>query len=191
MNTNIKLISALIAGILHSGSAAATTVDDANIEVITINGHQQHYKTDQAHGAMRSDVSLLDTPQSVVVIPKEVMDDQLVRTLGDTLKNDASISIGRVTTDRERFSLRGFSLDESTNLLKDGHQHFSKYRIPMALVENVEVLKGPSSLLYGQSTPGGLVNLVTKKPTYDSFLTLGVKVMKMARLGGRSMRGVA
>ncbi|MEZ9200202.1 TonB-dependent siderophore receptor [Shewanella sp. 10N.286.54.B9] len=175
MNTQVKLISALVTGILCSGSAFATTVDDANIEVITVTGHQQHYKTDQAHGAMRSDVSLLDTPQSVVVIPKEVMDDQLVRTLGDALKNDASISIGRVTTDRERFSLRGFSLDESTNLLKDGHQHFSKYRLPMALVENVEVLKGPSSLLYGQSTPGGLVNLVTKKPTYDSFLTLGVK----------------
>ncbi|MCL1049887.1 TonB-dependent siderophore receptor [Shewanella abyssi] len=175
MNTKVKLITALIAGILHSGAAIATTVDDANIEVITVMGHQLHYKTDQAHGAMRSDVSLLDTPQSVVVIPKEIMDDQLVRTLGDALKNDASISIGRVTTDRERFSLRGFSLDESTNLLKDGHQHFSKYRLPMALVENVEVLKGPSSLLYGQSTPGGLVNLVTKKPTYDSFLTLGVK----------------
>ncbi|PKG74720.1 TonB-dependent siderophore receptor [Shewanella sp. GutCb] len=175
MNTQVKLITALIAGILHSGAAMATTVDDANIEVITVMGHQQHYKTDQAHGAMRSDVSLLDTPQSVVVIPKEIMDDQLVRTLGDALKNDASVSIGRVTTDRERFSLRGFSLDESTNLLKDGHQHFSKYRLPMALVENVEVLKGPSSLLYGQSTPGGLVNLVTKKPTYDSFLTMGLK----------------
>lgn len=175
MNTKVKLISALIAGMLPSSSAFATTIDDDSIEVITITGHQQHYKTDQAHGAMRSDVSLLDTPQSVVVIPKEIMDDQLVRTLGDALRNDASISIGRVTTDRERFSLRGFSLEESTNLLKDGHQHFSKYRLPMALVENVEVLKGPSSLLYGQSTPGGLVNLVTKKPTYDSFLTLGFK----------------
>lgn len=175
MNTQVKLITIMIASVLHSNAANATTVDDTNIEVITVMGHQQHYKIDQAHGAMRSDVSILDTPQSVVVIPKEIMDDQLVRTLADALKNDASISIGRVTTDRERFRLRGFSLDESTNLLKDGHQHFSKYRLPMALVENVEVLKGPSSLLYGQSTPGGLVNLVTKKPTYDSFLTLDVK----------------
>lgn len=185
MKTNDKLIATAIAGILSANPAFAadTGTNDASaqvagqsdIEIITVTGHQQHYKTDQAHAAMRSDVSLLDTPQSVAVIPTEVMDDQLILTLGDALKNDASVSIGRVTTDRERFSLRGFSLDESTNLLKNGHQHFSKYRLPMALVDNIEVLKGPSSLLYGQSTPGGLVNLVTKKPTYDSFLELGLK----------------
>ncbi|PHQ76900.1 MAG: TonB-dependent siderophore receptor [Shewanella sp.] len=189
MKTQVKLISAVIAGILHSTAFAAPQVNEApdetivasnvqasqDIEVITVVGRQLHYKTDQAHAAMRSDVSLLDTPQSVTVIPAEIMDDQMILTLGDALRNDASVSIGRVTTDRERFSLRGFSLDESTNLLKDGHQHFSKYRLPMALVDSIEVLKGPSSLLYGQSTPGGLVNLVTKKPTYDSFLEFGVK----------------
>ncbi|AQS39250.1 TonB-dependent siderophore receptor [Shewanella psychrophila] len=182
MKTQVKLISAVIAVILHSSAFAASQTNDISlqsatqdIEVITVVGRQLHYKTDQAHAAMRSDVSLLDTPQSVTVIPTEVMDDQMILTLGDALRNDASVSIGRVTTDRERFSLRGFSLDESTNLLKDGHQHFSKYRLPMALVDNIEILKGPSSLLYGQSTPGGLVNLVTKKPTYDSFLEVGVK----------------
>ena len=174
MKTQVTLISIVIAATLHSSAFAAPQTNQ-DIEVITVIGQQQHYKTDQAHAAMRSDVSLLDTPQSVTVIPSEIMDDQMVLTLGDALKNDASVSIGRVTTDRERFSLRGFSLDESTNLLKDGHQHFSKYRLPMALMESIEVLKGPSSLLYGQSTPGGLVNLITKKPTYDSFLEIGVK----------------
>ncbi|WP_076408039.1 TonB-dependent siderophore receptor [Shewanella sp. UCD-KL12] len=174
MKTQVTLISIAIAATLNSSAFAATQTNQ-DIEVITVVGQQQHYKTDQAHAAMRSDVSLLDTPQSVTVIPTEIMDDQMVLTLGDALKNDASVSIGRVTTDRERFSLRGFSLDESTNLLKDGHQHFSKYRLPMALMESIEVLKGPSSLLYGQSTPGGLVNLVTKNPTYDSFLEIGIK----------------
>jgi iron complex outermembrane receptor protein len=177
MNTKVKLISAVIAVILQSNSVFATTTDstDSDIEVITVTGKIAHYKTDEAHAAMRSDVSLLNTPQSVTVIPTEVMNDQLVVTLGEALRNDASVSIGRVTTDRERFSLRGFTVAESTNLLKDGHQHFSKYRLPMALVDNVEVLKGPSSLLYGQSTPGGLINLVTKKPTYDSFAELSIK----------------
>ncbi|PAJ72233.1 TonB-dependent siderophore receptor [Pseudoalteromonas sp. NBT06-2] len=176
MNTKVKLISAIIAIILQPTSAfAADDKTDKDIEVLTVIGKHAHYKTDEAHAAMRSNVSLLNTPQAVTVIPVEVMDDQLVVTLGEALKNDASVSIGRVTTDRERFSLRGFTLEESTNLLKNGHQHFSKYRLPMALIDNVEVLKGPSSLLYGQSTPGGLVNLVTKKPTYDPFAELSVK----------------
>jgi len=177
MNTKVKLISAVIAVILQPTSAFATSGDkiDKDIETITVIGKHAHYKSDEAHAAMRSNVSLLNTPQSVTVIPVEVMDDQLVVTLGEALRNDASVSIGRVTTDRERFSLRGFTLEESTNLLKDGHQHFSKYRLPMALIDSVEVLKGPSSLLYGQSTPGGLVNLVTKKPTFDSFAELSLK----------------
>jgi iron complex outermembrane receptor protein len=177
MNTNVKLISAVIAMILQPTSAFAFANDeiDKDIEVLTVTGKHAHYKTDEAHAAMRSNVSLINTPQSVNVIPVEVMDDQLVVTLGEVLRNDASVSIGRVTTDRERFSLRGFTLEESTNLLKNGHQHFSKYRLPMALVDNVEVLKGPSSLLYGQSTPGGLINLVTKKPTFDSLAKISVK----------------
>ena len=177
MNTKVKLISAVIAVILQPTSAFATTGDkiDKDIETLTITGSHAHYKSDEAHAAMRSNVLLLNTPQSVSVIPVEVMDDQLVVTLGEALRNDASVSIGRVTTDRERFSLRGFTLEESTNLLKNGHQHFSKYRLPMALIDSVEVLKGPSSLLYGQSTPGGLVNLVTKKPTFDSFAEISLK----------------
>ena len=177
MNTKVKLISAVIAVILQPTSAFATTDEniDKDIEVLTVTGKHAHYKIDEAHAAMRSNVSLLNTPQSVTVIPAEVMNDQLIVTLGEALRNDASVSIGRVTTDRERFSLRGFTLEESTNLLKNGHQHFSKYRLPMALIDNVEVLKGPSSLLYGQSTPGGLINLVTKKPTYDSFAEISVK----------------
>ena len=180
MNTKVKLISAVIAVIaviLQPTSAFATTDEniDKDIEVLTVTGKHAHYKIDEAHAAMRSNVSLLNTPQSVTVIPAEVMNDQLIVTLGEALRNDASVSIGRVTTDRERFSLRGFTLEESTNLLKNGHQHFSKYRLPMALIDNVEVLKGPSSLLYGQSTPGGLINLVTKKPTFDSFAEISVK----------------
>lgn len=177
MNTKVKLIPAAIAVILQSTNAfaATDTNKDNDIEVLTVIGKHAHYKTDEAHAAMRSNVSLLNTPQSVTVIPTEVMDDQLVVTLGEALRNDASVSIGRVTTDRERFRLRGFTIEESTNLLKDGHQHFSKYRLPMALIDNVEVLKGPSSLLYGQSTPGGLINLVTKKPTFDSFAEIGIK----------------
>jgi iron complex outermembrane receptor protein len=177
MNIKVKLISAVIAVILQPTNAFATTDNkiDKDIEVLTVTGMHAHYKTDEAHAAMRSNVSLLDTPQSVTVIPIEVMNDQLVVTLGEALRNDASVSVGRVTTDRERFSLRGFTLTESTNILKNGHQHFSKYRLPMALVETVEILKGPSSLLYGQSTPGGLVNLVTKKPTFDSFTEISIK----------------
>ncbi|MGL5668381.1 MAG: TonB-dependent receptor, partial [Shewanella sp.] len=57
--------------------------------------------------------------------------------------------------------------------LINSHQQWSHYVQPIETLQQVEVLKGPSSMLSGQSGPGGLVNMVTKKPTYDSMLNLG------------------
>ncbi|MGF1807355.1 TonB-dependent receptor, partial [Aliivibrio sifiae] len=91
---------------------------------------------------------------------------------GEVLKNDSSISEGSKSTNRERFYLRGFELSSSSSFLRDGVQHWSHYRQPIELLERVEVVKGPAGLLYGKSTPGGLVNMISKKPTYETQVTI-------------------
>ncbi|MBT0321589.1 TonB-dependent siderophore receptor, partial [Vibrio campbellii] len=63
-------------------------------------------------------------------------------------------------------------LSSSDGFLRDGRQHWSHYRQPIELLERVEVLKGPSGLLYGKSEPGGLVNMVSKKPTTETQASL-------------------
>lgn len=70
--------------------------------------------------------------------------------------------------------MRGFTLSSSNGYLRDGHQHWSHYQQPIETLESIEVIKGPSSILYGQSGPGGLVNMVTKKPTANSIFNLGL-----------------
>jgi iron complex outermembrane receptor protein len=90
------------------------------------------------------------------------------------LNNDASLSPGSKQRNREVFSSRGFELSSSTGYLRDGHQHWSHYQQPIETLSRVEVIKGPSSILYGQSAPGGLINMVTKQPTETSLLELGV-----------------
>ncbi|MCF1459671.1 MAG: TonB-dependent receptor [Shewanella sp.] len=122
---------------------------------------------------MRGDIDLLDTPQSVNVIPDFVTDEQLATNLGEVLSNDSSVTAGSEKWSRQVFSIRGFELDSGSGFLVNGHQHWSHYVQPIETLEQVEVLKGPSSMLYGQSGPGGLINIVTKKPTYDSLFTLG------------------
>lgn len=134
------------------------------------------YKVDEAKGAMRSHISLLDTPQSVSVITETIIDEQLATTLGEVLSNDASLTAGSKQRNREVFNLRGFELSSDTGYLRDGHQHWSHYQQPIEILEAVEVIKGPSSTLYGTSGPGGLVNMVTKKPTSESHLNLGTDV---------------
>ncbi|PKI15812.1 TonB-dependent siderophore receptor [Colwellia sp. 12G3] len=160
-------------------NSAVSTPDSSQknnaLEVIEVKGSYFHgYKVDNANGAMRGDISLLETAQSVTVIPDTVINEQLATTLGEVLVNDASLTAGSKQRNREVFNLRGFELSSSNGYLRDGHQHWSHYQQPIETLESIEVIKGPSSILYGQSGPGGLVNMVTKKPTANSIFTLGV-----------------
>ena len=142
-----------------------------DIEVIKIKGsYFNNYQVDNASGAMRANVSLLETAQAVTVVPETISDEQLATTLGEVLNNDASLSPGSKQRNREVFSSRGFELSSSTGYLRDGHQHWSHYQQPIETLSRVEVIKGPSSILYGQSAPGGLINMVTKQPTSTSLL---------------------
>lgn len=148
--------------------------DSNSIEVIEVTGsYFNDYKVDEAKGAMRTDASLLETAQSVTVIPRTIVEEQLATTLGEVLTNDASLSAGSKQRNREVFKLRGFELSSSNGYLRDGHQHWSHYQQPIETLESVEVIKGPSSIFYGQSGPGGLVNMVTKKPTAKTLFNIG------------------
>ncbi|MDR9768520.1 TonB-dependent receptor [Shewanella baltica] len=152
----------------------AEVASDANIERINVTGRTfNDYKVGTASGAMRGDIDLMDTPQSVNVIPDFVTDEQLATNLAEVLVNDSSVTAGTTRWNRQVFSIRGFELDSGNGYLINGHQQWSHYVQPIETLQQVEVLKGPSSMLYGQSGPGGLVNMVTKKPTYDSMLNLG------------------
>ncbi|TYK64275.1 TonB-dependent receptor [Colwellia echini] len=147
--------------------------DKKGVEVIKVTGNYfNNYKVNDASGAMRTNASLLETAQSVSVIPEVVIDEQLATTLGEVLANDASLSPGSKQRNREVFYSRGFELSSSTGYLRDGHQHWSHYQQPIETLQRVEVIKGPSSALYGQSGPGGLINMVTKQPTEKTLFDI-------------------
>ena len=161
----------------NADSSADSASQGKALEIIEVKGsYFNGYKVDSAKGAMRSNISLLETAQSVTVIPDTVINEQLATTLGEVLGNDASLTAGSKQRNREVFNLRGFELSSSNGYLRDGHQHWSHYQQPIETLESVEVIKGPSSILYGQSGPGGLVNMVTKKPTANSLFNLGIDV---------------
>ncbi|KYL31182.1 MULTISPECIES: TonB-dependent receptor [Pseudoalteromonas] len=162
---------------LLASTSANVFANTANIERIEVKGsYFNDYRVDNASGAMRTSTSLLDTAQSVTVITDTIVNEQLATTLGEVLSNDASLTPGSKQRNREVFNLRGFELSSSTGYLRDGHQHWSHYQQPIEILEQVEVIKGPSSILYGQSGPGGLVNMVTKKPTAQTLFNASADV---------------
>ncbi len=83
--------------------------------------------------------------------------------------------------------MRGFVLEPDQSYLRDGQFHLSRYSQPVELYERIEVLKGPSALLYGKSTPGGMLNLVTKRAQNEE---LNVSIQQEFASFGMSKTGV-
>lgn len=113
---------------------------------------------------------LLDTPRTVSVIPDEVFLAQGATTLRDVLRNTPGITFQAGeggTAPGDVFSMRGFS--SGNDVLLDGVREPGAYTRDAFNLEQVEVVKGPSSAIAGRGGTGGTVNLVTKTPKPESF----------------------
>ena len=147
----------------------AQTEPDGEIEVIaTGEGEDSDYVVTEATSATRTDTPILDTPQSVQVIPQQVLEDQQVIRLDEALRNVSGVTFGGSNLGRSlEFSIRGF---DAAPIIRNGFRQFGGDVVPeTANLERIEVLKGPASVLFGEIEPGGLINLVTKKPTAEPF----------------------
>ncbi|MDF5724807.1 MAG: TonB-dependent siderophore receptor [Rhizonema sp. PD37] len=141
---------------------------------LVVRGDIDGYRALDSSTATRTDTPLRDIPQSIQVIPLAVIKDQQITRISDATRNVSGVSplsgYGGFSDD---YTIRGFT---NPNLLRNGFttSNFFSYG---ANVERVEVLKGPSSVLYGQIEPGGIVNFVTKQPLsspyYAADLTAG------------------
>ncbi|MFC3713002.1 TonB-dependent receptor [Sphingoaurantiacus capsulatus] len=114
---------------------------------------------------------LLDTPQTISVIPQEVIRDRGARTLADVLRNTPGISFDAgengFGTSTNNFTLRGF--DTSGSVFIDNSRDSGSYARDVFNVESVEVVKGAAAD-NGRGSAGGYVNINTKKPTLDPFI---------------------
>ncbi len=122
------------------------------------------YQPPPTSSVMRSHGLLLETPQTVNVVPAQVLRDQQPRNLDDALGNISGITQSNTLgSTQDAVMLRGFGDNRNGSIMKDG-MPVVQGRAMNATAERVEVLKGPSSLLYGIQDPGGVVNIVSKKP---------------------------
>ena len=133
---------------------------------------QTLYKSEDAAVATRTDTPLALVPQSVQVLPRELIDDQAARQITDLYRSISGIgffSYAGVT-------LRGFRQE---NVLYDGLRGdpYAGFSVPQLFnIERVEVLKGPAGALYGGGEPGGVINYVTRKPGHQAARRVELQV---------------
>lgn len=113
-----------------------------------------------------------EVPFSVQSYNAELMNSQDARTLMDVLKNDPSIQDATQAGAYETVRIRGFFVDWTNTIRRDGMSVAPYYEIPLENIEQIDVLKGPSGFLYGINSPGGTINYVIKRPTRDRFASI-------------------
>lgn len=120
-----------------------------------------------------------ETPQSISVVTRQVMDDFGLNAIDDVMRHTPGITVSTYDSERTNYYSRGFSIVnfqyDGIPTLRDAQYSAGQTLTDMALYDRVEVLKGATGLLTGAGGPGGTINLIRKKPTaeFKSSIELG------------------
>ena len=150
--------------VLASGAAAQDTALPA-IDVLGASGYQTVNP-----GLTRSPVPIRDTAQSVNVVPQQVIQEQNVATVKDALRNVAGVTFraGEGGNQGDTPYIRGFTAQN--DIFRDGIRDPGWSTRDAFAVDAIEVYKGPSSVLFGRGSTGGVINLITKNPLDQTFV---------------------
>jgi iron complex outermembrane receptor protein len=161
--------------VLLTAEAPAVTVDirlqasaNALQEVEVLGRKETTYKSNYSFVGTRTATALIDVPQSISTVTKELMEDRQAYRLTETVKNVAGVT---QYSHYDDFTIRGFRNGYESgfrllNGLRSGFSYGNSFtQAPLTVnLERVEVLKGPGAALFGDINPGGTINMVTKKP---------------------------
>ncbi len=167
-----------------TGAAAAAELPAINVRSTVLRA--ESYRPAKEANVLRSDIPLLDTAQAVNVVPAQVLRDQRPRNLDDALGNVSGITQGNTLAGtQDTIMKRGFGGNRDGSIMHNG-MPIVQGRSFNAAVDSVEVLKGPTSLLYGLMDPGGVVNVVSKQPQLTRYnaISLGASTFGHGKNGG-------
>ncbi|SFD25253.1 iron complex outermembrane recepter protein [Chitinophaga sp. CF118] len=160
---------------VNSGSTHEITLlpSSEQLQTVEITGRKESgYKNTNSFIGSKTATALKDVPQSISYVTKEVMQDQGAVRMGDVVKNLSGVN---QFTFYDDLTIRGFRINGgSTTQLMNGMRTFTGFwKQPMVnYLERVEVIKGPASALFGNASPGGAINRVTKKPLEEARKSL-------------------
>jgi catecholate siderophore receptor len=154
LNYRIEDATTLVVGVQAKDSVSVTTSDANSVSL------------------SKFTEPLIETPQSINVIPQFVLQDQAATTLKDTLRNVPGISLaaGEAGAQGDNLTIRGFTA--RNDIFLDGIRDFGSYYRDSFNYEQVEALEGPAGIQFGRGSTGGVVNQESKVPQARQFLNV-------------------
>jgi iron complex outermembrane recepter protein len=141
---------------------------------VTVSGVQSANERTVAIGKIA--IKPMDLPQAVVTIDRTVLERQQALRLSDVLMNANGVYVmGNTGGYQEEIAGRGFAFG-SSNTFKNGARYFNGIMPEISSLEKVEIMKGSSAILFGNVAAGGILNLVTKKPKFESGGSVSMRV---------------
>jgi len=167
-------------GLVFTHPAIAQTADrapsetgdtDRLEEILVTEARRRRYRVDQSSLSKLTE-SLRDTPQSITTLSRELLDDRGAISLNDALRHVPGITLGagEFSWQGNNPNIRGFNARDDMYL--DGIRDFGSYPRDAFNLETLEVLLGPSSILFGRGSTGGAINQVSKQPTLEAVTDL-------------------
>ena len=162
---------ALITSVVYANEAEVSQLPTISVNATQNSDALYTSKKVSLSGFQTGDVKKV--PASITTITSERIADQHAKTLTDVIKNDSSLGDGYAAIGYyPNFVARGFALDLGSSYLINGHTIRGEQNVALENKEQVEILKGISAIQSGMSTPGGVVNYVTKRPADIKTITV-------------------
>ena len=200
MKTNLSSLAHVLALlVLPFGLAASTVFSQAattpsylpprdhtiHLEKFRVNDQREKsYSSQRSVTATKTDTALVDVPQAISVVTRELIDDQAMHSIGDITRYVPGAGIAQGEGNRDTPVLRGNAT--TADFFVDGVRDDVQYFRDLYSVERVEVLKGPNALIFGRGGAGGLINRVSKQAngttTRELALTFGSSRQNRATL---------
>jgi iron complex outermembrane recepter protein len=167
-----EALPAIDVGVDRSGDVNASSGAPAPTSALGSNpgGRITGYSATNATSALKMDTPIMETPANVQVVTRQTMDDQQVVSVRDALLTDVSGVLMTPNFAAETYKIRGFT--NYGNSYKNGLFEYRMLNLDTTNLQSIEVLKGPAAMLYGRAEPGGILDLITKRPLDTPYYSI-------------------
>ena len=162
----LLLITTALAAASLPAIAAEAEAGDMEAPTIIVTGYSDGYAATNSVSATKTDTPLIDVPQSISVVTRQQLDDQAQHSIADVLRYVPGTTVGQGEGNRDQITIRG--QNSTADFFVDGVRDDVQYYRNLYNIERIEVLKGPSALIFGRGGGGGVINRVQKAPSAET-----------------------
>ncbi len=167
MNLRIAIITVLAMGAGQAGADDAAEGAPAPLPKVTVTAEHMSdgYRVERSRTATRTDTPLVDVPQSVSVVTRDLIQDQSMQSLMDVARYVPGAGMAQGEGNRDAIILRGNS--STSDFFLDGVRDDVEYFRDLYNIDRVEILKGPNAMIFGRGGAGGVVNRVSRQASWE------------------------